>query len=370
VKIDIQELLGSVRALQSPNTRIGYPDDPTPVELADPKRLSAALDDALKAFLTLRSGGHLTVCSEINTYHRTVSTRFVQDGPSHDRKGQVEPTLTSPLRALRVVVAKSRGELHYWGGNNYFDLSLPYRGPMRETFPEVQHLPWDERYRSLLEQASWESLRWKVFRFSSFAETFALRCAELGLSRVLIPSVGLCVHPWLFAAQGLSVVATDLATSALTVLSAPEQWPRLYSLAAYERWDIGKSASYATQGNPEKFERMPDLEDQSIRESLGHRITFARCDWAELPLETQSIDAIFATNALPRESDEEQWRVLQEWARVVRPGGLVFIAQHNFFHTDLEPFFTNKAWAKANILGKERLNQADATRFQIWYTSG
>lgn len=35
------------------------------------------------------------------------------------------------------------------------------------------------------------------------------------LTKVLVPSVGLCVHPWLFADCGMHVIATDIAATAL-----------------------------------------------------------------------------------------------------------------------------------------------------------
>ncbi len=274
MKIDIKDFLGSVPTIRSPGVRIAFPDDPTPVDVNDPQRFSACLDNALRAFHDLRTGDYL-VSAEVNAYHREVWVRFVQHGPCQDRNGQIEAALEPAFQVLRTVVAQSGGDLHYWGGNNYFDVSLPFRGPMREAFPEVNHLPWDERYRYLLERAAWESLRERVFRFSNLAESFAARCVEFRLSRVLIPAVGLCVHPWLFADQGLSVVATDGAGTALAALSELAHWPRLYSRAAFERWDITASASYATQGNPDHFNRMPDLEERGVRESLRHHITFA-----------------------------------------------------------------------------------------------
>jgi hypothetical protein len=370
LKIDIKDLLGSVQAIRSAGVRIGLPDDPTPVDINDPQRFSACLDNALRAFRDLRGGADYLVSAEVNTHHQAVWVRFVQRGPCRDHNGQVEPVLEPAFQALRAEVARSHGDLHYWGGNNYFDVSLPFRGPVREAFPEVKHLPWDERYRYLLERATWGSLRGMVFRFSNLAESFAARCVEFRLSRVLVPSVGLCVHPWLFADHGLSVVATDAAGSALAALSEPDRWPRLCSRAAFERWDIAESASYATQGNPDHFDRMPDLEDREVRESLRQRITFALSDWADLPLGGGSVDAIFATNALPRESSAEQLRVLKEWVRVVRPGGIVLIAQHNFFGSDVEPVLRSAGWVEANILGGERPAESGATGFQIRYSSG
>ncbi len=63
-------------------------------------------------------------------------------------------------------------------------------------------------------------------------------------------------------------------------------------------------------------------------------------------------------------------RVLTEWVRVVRPGGIVFIAQHNFLDSDVEPFLHDAGWVEANILGGERAALPEATAFQIRYSSG
>lgn len=369
LKIDVRELLDSVPAIRSPGTRIGLPDDPTPVDVVDLQRLSTCLDTALRAFHDLRGGTDYLVSAEVNAYHRATWVRFVQHGPCQDRNGQVEPALKPSFRALRRAVARSGGELHYWGGNNFFDVSFPFRGPVREESLQVTHLPWDERYRQQLTRVAWRSLRDVVYRFANLAEAFAARCVEARLSRVLIPSVGLCVHPWLFAEHGLSVVATDVAASALAALSEPERLPRLYSRSAYERWDVATAALYATRGNPDHFERMPDLEDPHVRESLRQRITFAVGDWAAVPLADRSVDALFATNALPRESSAEQLRVLWEWIRVVRPGGLAFLALHNF-DSQVEPVLREAGWVERNVMGRERPGQPGATGFQVRYSSG
>jgi hypothetical protein len=83
-----------------------------------------------------------------------------------------------------------------------------------------------------------------------------------------------------------------------------------------------------------------------------------------------TVDAIFATNALPRESSAEQHQVLKEWVRVVRRGGLVFIAQHNFFGSDVESVLRSAGWVEATILGGERPPQPGATAFQVRFSSG
>jgi ubiquinone/menaquinone biosynthesis C-methylase UbiE len=130
------------------------------------------------------------------------------------------------------------------------------------------------------------------------------------------------------------------------------------------------AAAYATQGNPDRFARMPDLMDRGVRDALRQRVAFAIADWAELPLGNGSVDAIFATNALPRESAAEQASVIKEWARVVKPGGVVFIAQHNFFDSEIEATLSSTGWVEANLLGGARPAQSDTTGFQIRYSSG
>lgn len=241
---------------------------------------------------------------------------------------------------------------------------------MRESYPEIERLPWDERYRYGLERTTWECLREKVFRFSAFAESFANHCFHLGVSHVLIPSVGLCVHPWLFAAKGLTVTATDAATTALNALSEPDQWPRMYSRDAFERWDIAESSSYASQGTPASFVQLPDLMNPAVRESLRNRLVFSPGDWADLPLRDASVDAVFATNALPRISSIERSRVLREWIRVVRPGGSVFIAQHNFCERDVETVLQEAGWVATNVLSGKRPPQSGSIGVQIVYSFG
>lgn len=152
MRIDVKDLLSSVQAIQLKGTRIGWPDDPTPVSITDPQRFASHLDAALTAFHDLRGGTPYVVNAEVNSYHRSVWTRFVQRGPCLDRNGQIEPILEPAFESLRSTAMKDGGDLHYWGGNNYFDVSLPFRGPVREEFPEVNHLPWDERYRQLLKR--------------------------------------------------------------------------------------------------------------------------------------------------------------------------------------------------------------------------
>ncbi len=370
LEIDVRDLLDSLRNIQLPGTRIGWPDDPTSVAISDPSRFVGDLDAALDAFRELRPDSHYLLDADLNSYHSALCIRFVRPGRSLDRNGKMEPGLEQSFQSLQATMAREGGNLNYWGGNNYFDLSLPFRGPIRESSPKVDGMAWDARYRTRLERAAWSSLRDEVFRSAALAESIADRLVEHGMRRVLIPSVGWCVHPWLFADRGLSVVATDVAGVALATVSEPHRWPRLYSRAAQARWDIAESASYASQGNPDRFDRMPDLEDQAIRDALRRRITFARADWARLPLERGSANAVFATNALPRESADEQVAVLKEWVRVVAPGGLAFILQHNFGESRVDEFLRMAGWIGVDILRGERPGGTGVTGFTTYYTSG
>lgn len=115
---------------------------------------------------------------------------------------------------------------------------------------------------------------------------------------------------------------------------------------------------------------MPDLQNEDVRDSLKQRITFSVADWADLPVENGSVDAIFATNALPRESEDERFRVLREWGRVIRPGGIVFIAQHNFFASDVESVLRDAGWVETPIIGGKRTELCGRTGFQVYYSSG
>ena len=368
--VDIKEVLESMQALRTSGVRLGLPDDPAPVKILEPEEFYYCLNEALYAFRDLRKGTDFIVSVEINSYPRSVWVRFLQSGTCEFGNGKIEPGLKWSFRNLRTALEKCGGGLHYWGGNNYFDLSLPFFGNLRENFPNVEHLDWNERYRLLMERASWDSLQQMVFRFSNYAESFAERCAEFGLTSILIPSVGLCVHPWQFAEHGLKVVATDFAESALDALSEPHRRPRMYSRSAFEQWDTATSAMYRSHAHLFRFSRMPDLEDQGVRDSLQQNITFEKWDWANLLLKDQSIDAIFATNALPRTSLEDQLRVLKEWIRVVKPGGMVLIVQHNFLDRDYETFLLETGWVKLNILNGERQNSTESVGFQTIYTSG
>jgi SAM-dependent methyltransferase len=351
---------------------VGLPDGPTAVEIASPDSFAVSLDSAMQAFRELRPGTQTLVSAEVNATRKELWVRVLQNGSSdRDRNGQVELSLVPSFDALRVVAELNGAGLHYWGGNNYFDVTLPYPHPERDDFLDVQHLSWDERYRVLLDGASWQSLRDMVFRFADLAAALAGRCLACGMATVLIPSVGICVHPWLFASHGLTVTATDSARTALATLAEPGSHPNLYSSAAYEQWDISTCASFAMIPHPDHFAGMPALEDDRERDLLRQRITFVIADWARLPAPTGTMDLVFATNALPRDSRAERAAVLQEWIRVLRPGGVVYVAQHHAGGDwGIETFFHEQGFVEIDFLGGDRPLDEARGSFQIRVTSG
>lgn len=374
MRVEIGSFLGSIEPINGPGCRLSSPDDPTFVSISNPTRLSACLTNALIAFRESRQATGFVTYAGINDYHKQVLIRFVVQGARRlrrlDPKGLIETSLRPVFRLLGAAMESERGEFSYWGSDNHFNLSFPYRGPMRESFPDVDHLPWDNRYQALLNRASWESLRRMVYRYSSLASSIAAECKRIGLTTVLLPSVGLTIHPWLFANSGLNVIATDIAATPLSVLASIAPWHRLFSTSAFERWDLSQCSSYATQGNLDHFEGMPVLENKSVRAALQRRISLVVADWAALPLRDYSIDAIFAANSLPRGSPEEQTNAILEWTRIVKPGGLVFVVQHNFSNSIVDSLLHGAGWRSADVLAGERPTQSDVTTFQTYYASG
>lgn len=370
VNVELSDLLSFSRPPSAASVRISLPDDPMTVQLADVSRFKSYLEEALSAFGLFNGNSALLVCASINSYHRSLCIRFVQGTSRIGGNGEWETGLRPAFSKLRDETRRNGGDFHHWGGNNYFDVSLQFSGPMRLCSPKVDHLPWNERYLKLLEVGSWDSLRDRVFRFGKYAELFASQCVSFGKSKVFIPSTGLCVHPWQFALQGLQVIATDAATAALDVVSQPLLWPRLYSRMAFERWDAENCSTSASQGNFDHFEKMPDLQCKEVSERLRKQISFAVADWSDLPLTSGCVDAIFATNALPRDSSDNRNKVLREWTRVMAPGGLAFIAQHNFFEPEAYSILQDAGWKHVNIMQGERPSGSDTVRFQISHSSG
>lgn len=194
----------------------------------------------------------------------------------------------------------------------------------------LEELSWAERYALLLGETPWSDLREDAYRWSFLAERLASYAARHELRTALCCSVGLNVDPWLLAAAGLRVVAVEEAWPALEATAHPERLPGLYSADAKERWHVRQAHTYVGQVNPEAFDLMPDLARPEVVAELSRRTLWLRADQGRLPLPPASVDVVFTCNALPRgEESAPRTALLDEWLRVLRPGGLVVLAMHN-----------------------------------------
>jgi ubiquinone/menaquinone biosynthesis C-methylase UbiE len=61
-------------------------------------------------------------------------------------------------------------------------------------------------------------------------------------------------------------------------------------------------------------------------------------------------------------------RVLSEWARVIRPRGLVFLVMHNDRYPPASSFFETLGWKRVDALAGEPLGET--TAFQEYLSSG
>jgi hypothetical protein len=342
--------------------RVGWPDDAVRVRLEDPHGLAVALATSITTLRALFPNAPLLADIDVYMEAQRLDLRIARSGASapttEDDRAQVRDALHAAMAPLRRLAVDEGGlaECGWWGTN--FDLRLPARevGPHlagRKHFPGLPKTSWEKHYREKLRCTSFSSLRDEVYRFSDQATNIARSAATERSLRVLVPSVGLCVHPWLFAAASLSVVATDVSHTALATLANPSALPRVYGAKAQERWDISQSAAYGGH-HPAPFASMPQLEDENTCAALRRRMSFIEADWARLPLEDASVDIVFATNALPRDDDEARGRVLGEWARVVRPGGLVYTQMHNDVGPSASAFFERLGWQPVDSLPEER----------------
>jgi SAM-dependent methyltransferase len=328
----VKELLGPVfddkRGLE-----VGWPDDEVDVAVLDPQRLRDAMQTVLAEFQKVWAGARLVVDVDVSIAHGRLDVRVTRVTPCSDPLpvAELEKRAAGPRHALDRVLPSLRKEAVSSGGSaergcdgSYFDLHLQVRAVgtligRREHFPSLVQSSWEDHYRQKLERTSWSQLRDAAYRFSSLAIRIADWAVRANAKRVLVPSNGLCVDPWLFADRGLTVIATDISSTALETVRHPERLPQMYGREAKARWEIGESAMYGGS-HPASFEGMPNLADPDVVAALGARLEWIEADWTAVPIEDESIDVVFATNALPRNEIEERRRVVREWARVVRPG--------------------------------------------------
>ena len=373
--MDFSDFLKTLHSLQREGVRIGFPDTFAPVALADAHQLSAAVDDAIFAFQKLR-GGHTIVNANDNSYRETVSMRVKQLAKGDSRQnGVVESQVSEQMAKLRALLVREQGKLGYWGGNNFFSIEIPLSdlNSLREFRPDTEGLSWNEQYELKLARASWASLRSEAFRNCNQAAMVAERFDSSSVPTVYIPSVGICVHPWIFADRGFQVIASDISSAAIQTVSQPHNFPRIYSRQSYDRWDISAICTwgYDTEGfHPEYFSGMPDLGSTDQYASLANRISFSCCDWADVPVPDGSVDLIFAVNALPRTSNDDLERVLADWIRALRSGGCIFIAQHHPDHgVDLDSFFQGCGLIPCSIR-KGRFPSTGSGGYQLYFSSG
>lgn len=352
--IGAAELLGPVFEGQK-NLAVGWPDDEVDLAIERPTRLQDGLRRRLALFRAVSPEVPVVVDLDLSDSRRSLVLRMVSvtDGPDGPRDAARELALRMEL-PIRAV-----GE------------RIGHRQHHPPLDPPVESSDWEAHYRQKLARASWGALRAEAYRFCHLATRVAEWACEAGAARVLVPSVGLCAVPWLFAARGLAVTVTEISPTALGTVRHPDRLPLLYGAGAKVRWDIREAAIYGGS-NPERFEGMPDLANAATVAELGRRIEWLEADWQALPIEADGIDVVFATNALPRGAAIERRRVTQEWARVVRPGGLVFCTMHNPPRETAGPTLSALGWEEIDALGDRASARVRTTarRYQDHSTSG
>jgi SAM-dependent methyltransferase len=355
---------------EHPDLRVGWPDGIVEVSARETDAIRSELRSLLTAFRALWTGCAIVVDVTVYADGDRLDVRIYRVG-QRGMKGGPPPEDARAALDLAIKPLRACDPHRGFDGTNV-GFSLTARrldaDSARHSFPPFADLGWDDLYRAKLEKTSWSSLRAEAYRFCNLASRIATWAEGIEPKRVLIPSVGLCVHPWFFAERGFSVVATDLSSTALEALSHPERLPLLYGVPAHARWEIHESAMWGG-ASPETFAGMPALEDPEVAARLRSRIEIVASDWAAVPLPAASVDVVFATNALPRGDPRAREAVLAEWSRVIRPNGLVFVAMHN----DGEPyagrtFFQSRGWRRVDALGGERVS--DAIMYQDYLSSG
>lgn len=370
-----QDLLGKILE-EFPDLRVGWPDESVRLRLRDVEELRTSFRAVLADFRKLWKGASTFADIDVAPEYRRLDVRVARTGTRLAdlgiREEEVRSILDGWIAPLSQSCTRNGGSAHRGWTGSYFGMNLPVQsigeGSHRLDFPDLPQERWEARYRAKLLRTTWSSLRSEVFRFCDLASAIASWCVASRATSVLIPSVGICVHPWVFAEHGLSVIATDIATTALDTVRHPERLSQVYGLTAKRRWEISENAAYGGEF-PHGFDSMPEIDRAHVADRLRERITFVEADWVALPLPEKSIDVVFATNALPRENADLRRRALEEWARVIRPGGLVFSAMHNAFDRDTEALFESRGWHRIDALGGET-SPARKNVYQDYRSSG
>jgi hypothetical protein len=347
--------------------KVGWPDDDVDLRVADPAELRAAFAECLTKFREYWPNTTTVIDIAVNTYHWKLDVRVKQLAvePERQSTSSFPEALQTAFTALDRAVGAD-GKTYCWSTCVYFGMMLPIEVPAgaREDFPKLDTADWDELYRRELERASWRHLRAKAFRFCNHAVELA-RALHGRAATIAVPSVGLCAHPWIFAEAGLRAIATDISATALAIVAQPERWPRIYGSAAQLRWHIDQTCLHAGVVQPGAFPRMAAIERADVAAELRSRIAFARADWTALPIDAHAVDAMFATNALPRDN-EALARVAVEWQRVLKLTGHLFLAMHGAGGLDIAATFERLGWTATDAVDAEPTKLT----YQPYFSSG
>lgn len=122
-----------------------------------------------------------------------------------------------------------------------------------------------------------------------------------------------------------------------------------------------------------------DVSKRSLRLAetrFGDLARYVHFDGGNVPFESASFDIVFAACVFHHIDGDEHVRLLAEWHRVLRPGGLALVYEHNPLNpltrrvVNSCPFDEN-----AQLIGSAQMSQAFAkagftqpqTRFRMWF---
>ncbi len=162
------------------------------------------------------------------------------------------------------------------------------------------------------------------------------------LCKIINRAFPLPVHPFNLRNAGISTYAEwQYEKGADTIQFFLEKYTVTGMLSGKTVLDIGcgaggKSLYYAASGASFVFgvDMIPEYKEEALalaaKKGLIERFSFILADAAALPLEDESIDVIIMNDAMEHVASPR--KVLSECARVLKPGGHVFINFPPYFH--------------------------------------
>ena len=313
-------------------------DGPQWVNLTDPNRFVSVIRTLIASVREKSSGTRTVAVSEYNNYHSRFYVQVTQAREHWEEESFLFSDDWNTWNHLCRMATQDKFESY---SNFAGRLDLNFNPISQKFFPQrqsawnlvSQETPWDDQYQILQTKAKWRDLRSRAYRYAGFAQGFAKACSLRGKVRVLCPAAGFCIDPWILAHAGLEVEATDLSPTAIEMVQHPEQWPPIYSQSAWRSWEAEQCCDYGgiLDGYNSLKAPIPDLIDPDSRQALEKNLRFHVVDNRQLPFAENSIDAIFACNAVPRQDAVERRQVFDEWFRVLKPNGILFLTVHNGF---------------------------------------